>query len=248
MKQLKEVLLGVLTASVVLVVPLAVPAQIIDSYEPTAYDYGNVEIGESKIQIFTVTLQDVGDLLYVFSMLTIDNPADGDPTPYEGTSFTITSQPPTGLIPSGTSFEVEVTFNPITEGAHAVYLRMLSNERLGNDDLRIPLFGMGVPVETPPQEELSEILTFIANSVSNESLQGSGPGNSANGRLKALINMIEASGDLIEDGFIEQACQQLLDAYDRTDGYDSPPDFVGGEATVILANMILDLMEGLGCE
>ena len=63
--------------------------------------------------------------------------------------------------------------------------------------------------------------------------------------------MILTAGDLIEAGDIAGACEQLLDAYQKTDGIgvpDSPPDFVTGEAADDLAAMILDLMTILGCE
>jgi len=60
--------------------------------------------------------------------------------------------------------------------------------------------------------------------------------------------MIEAAGDLIDDGYIEEACQQLLDAYHRTDGVRRPPEFVAGEAAPTLAGMTLELMDSLGCE
>jgi hypothetical protein len=59
--------------------------------------------------------------------------------------------------------------------------------------------------------------------------------------------MIEAAGDLIDDGYIVEACQQLLVAYERCDGLPRPPEFVAGPAAPTLAQMILDLMLELGC-
>jgi len=70
------------------------------------------------------------------------------------------------------------------------------------------------------------ILNFFDASVADGSLVGNGPGNSAEGRKNALRNMIEAACDLIDDGYIKDACQQLLDAYQRTDSLSRPPDFV----------------------
>ena len=63
--------------------------------------------------------------------------------------------------------------------------------------------------------------------------------------------MIEAAGDLIEDGLIEEACQQLMDAYKKCDGLappESPPDFVAGPHAAELAVMIQNLRISLGCE
>ena len=59
--------------------------------------------------------------------------------------------------------------------------------------------------------------------------------------------MIEAAGDLIDDGAYEDACRQFLDAYKRCDGLARPPDFVSGSAALELAEMILDLIASLGC-
>jgi hypothetical protein len=60
--------------------------------------------------------------------------------------------------------------------------------------------------------------------------------------------MLEAAGDLIDAGRTAEACQQLQDAYQRTDGLPRPPEFVAGPAASTLAQMILDLMAVLGCE
>jgi hypothetical protein len=92
------------------------------------------------------------------------------------------------------------------------------------------------------------ILYFFDASVADGSLVGNGPGKSADGRRKALRNMLVASGKLIEKGYIDEACNQLLDAYKRCDGVPRPPEFVGGPAALNLATMILDRMASLGCE
>jgi hypothetical protein len=111
----------------------------------------------------------------------------------------------------------------------------------------VPLAGEGVTEEPPSPASIADILAFFDASVADGSLWGDGPGRSGEGRKKALRNMIEAAGDLIEDGYIETACEQLLDAYDRCDGLFPPPDFVNGSAAAALAQMILDLIEELGC-
>ena len=66
-------------------------------------------------------------------------------------------------------------------------------------------------------------------------------------RLNALRNMLEAAGNYIEQGSMRKACQQLLDAYHRTDGQSKPPDFVTGDAASHLANLIQGLVDSLGC-
>jgi hypothetical protein len=91
-------------------------------------------------------------------------------------------------------------------------------------------------------------LAFFDASVANGTLYGNGPGKSADGRRNALRNQIETAGDLIDDSAAQEACQQLLDAYQRCDGLPRPPEFVAGPAAPTLAQMILDLMGQLECD
>ena len=91
------------------------------------------------------------------------------------------------------------------------------------------------------------IVEFFDESVANNTLEGLGPGNSANGRLNAFRNMLETVSDLIEIDDIEGACRQLRTASEKCDGIIPPPDFVTGEAGPELNNMISELMEQLGC-
>jgi hypothetical protein len=102
--------------------------------------------------------------------------------------------------------------------------------------------GVGVESEPPPEECIQDILDFIEAAVDEGDLSGSGPGNSANNRLDTMINMIEACGDLIEEGYYGQAYDQLVTVYAKCDGESPPPDFVEGPARVELAGMISDLL------
>jgi hypothetical protein len=99
---------------------------------------------------------------------------------------------------------------------------------------------------TPAAPQIADILMFFDDSVANGTLVGSGPGNSAKGRLGALRNMIDAAGDLISQGRITKACQQLQNAYLRVDGQPKPPEFATGQAAAQLANMIQQLINSLG--
>ncbi|MHC4259697.1 MAG: hypothetical protein ACYSTF_04705 [Planctomycetota bacterium] len=95
---------------------------------------------------------------------------------------------------------------------------------------------------------LEHILEFIDTSVANGAIEGSGPGKSASNRLNALINMFEATSDLIAGGYLEDACGRLTAILKKCDGQVPPPDFISGEAVEELADMILQLMEDLECE
>jgi hypothetical protein len=105
-----------------------------------------------------------------------------------------------------------------------------------------------VQVEIPPEQQIINILNFIDDSVAEGNLAGIGPGNSAANRLNALKNMISAARNFIVQDRIADACRQLLDAYKKTDGNPSPPDFVTGDAAAVLAAMIESVREELGCE
>jgi hypothetical protein len=98
-----------------------------------------------------------------------------------------------------------------------------------------------------PSEEADNILRFIDYAVSDGVLEGEGKGRSAKGRLTAFINKIESARRLIESGSVSDACDQLSDALQRTDGQTPPPDFVGGEAAPEVMDMIGELMTALGC-
>jgi hypothetical protein len=59
--------------------------------------------------------------------------------------------------------------------------------------------------------------------------------------------MLQAASDLIQQGAFAQACQQLLDVLNRTDGNPQPPDFVTGPAAADLAAKVRALRSRLGC-
>ena len=99
-----------------------------------------------------------------------------------------------------------------------------------------------------PIEEIEETIDLVDESVEDGTLAGDGPGNSAKNRLNALRNKLEAARDLIGEGLYEDACDQLWSTYRKCDGNPRPPDFVTGDAAEDLADMILLLMDDLGCE
>ena len=94
--------------------------------------------------------------------------------------------------------------------------------------------------------EIQQVISFFDSSVQNGTLIGNGPGNSAQGRLGALRNMLAAAANLIASHDNSDAVTQLQEAYLRTDGNSQPPDFVMGQATDALAGRILELIHLLG--
>jgi len=102
---------------------------------------------------------------------------------------------------------------------------------------------------TPPNKQINAIKFFFDASVHDGTLEGVGPTRtSAAGKLKALRIMLEKTEGFIETDSREASCEQLSDAYKKTDGVPRPPDFVRGSGTAKLATMIQGLMNTLKCK
>ncbi|MFH2112815.1 MAG: choice-of-anchor D domain-containing protein [Candidatus Bathyarchaeota archaeon] len=202
---------------------------------PTTVQFGDVALGASATQI--VTIQNVGAAGLTVTGISLA-PGSG--------SFGVTSAPstPFTLAPGATAY-VSVAFTPTASGPASGTLRVTSDDP-DEGLVEITLSGNGVSGETPPSEQLAGILSFFDESVADGTLTGSGPGNSAKGRLSALRNMLEAAGDLIEEGRVDEAIRQLQAALLHVDGQPRPPDFVTGPAAAELASMIQQLIASLG--
>lgn len=94
---------------------------------------------------------------------------------------------------------------------------------------------------------LQEIIDTIRDAFSNPTLTPVGPGNSAHNRLRAFINMLEATGEFIEVGELEEACKQLESIRAKVDGDPSPPDWFEGESTSDILSKIDGLMTAIRC-
>jgi Abnormal spindle-like microcephaly-assoc'd, ASPM-SPD-2-Hydin len=203
---------------------------------PADVDFGDVNVGTTGSTI--VTVSNVGDAPLSVSGVALW------PT---GGPFAITTAPalPATVAPGGT-LDVPLAFSPTATGVRSGTLTLTSNDP-DEGTVQVPFTGRGVVSQPPPSQQIANILAFFDSSVAAGTLQGSGPGNSAQGRLRALRNMIEAAGDLIRRGLIADACGQLADARNRTDGQPQPPDFVSGPAAVELRTRIETLRATLGC-
>lgn len=200
---------------------------------PTSYDFGDVEIGSSTTMFVSIFNTGDGDLSiesFGFSAGSSSN-------------FSITTAPslPATVVPGGTA-DIEITFAPSAVYYSSAVLEIGSNDP-DESFVTVDLSGVGVVIETPPSEQVQEIITFIEDSVSVGELSGEGPGSSADKKLNAMINMIEAVGNLISDGLYEEAQQQLEDILKKCDGESPPPDFVTGPAASNLVVQIYELMQ-----
>jgi len=204
-----------------------VNAQI--TISPTGYNFGEVEVGSSASADFTLSNLWWGDLTILNIQLV-----------QAGADFILVTPPPGGtVIHPGSSCHFGVVFSPSAEGlATAVVELRWANGETGISTSEIS--GVGVTTQPPPVSML-EIISFFDISVANGTLMGTGSGNSAEGRLNALRNMLFQASNQIDAGDYEVACDQLNAALMRCD------DFVVGTARNDLKQMISDVMFGLGC-
>jgi len=207
---------------------------------PLTYDFGEVEI--DAFSSFIVSISNVGVTGFLACNVYFE----------EGSNPNFTTAVPPMipiLVDAGQTFDVEVTFTPSNIGSVTGTLFITSTDP-DESLIGVSLTGAGVSVEIPPSQKINDILTFIDESVETGTLVGTGPGNSALNRVKALKNMIESTGNLIESGDLVKACEQLYNIYLKMDGFAppiSPPDFVDGIAREELAKMVLELMQDIGC-
>ena len=213
------------------VVPAPLPE--IDVF-PLDVDFGQVDIGDSATTVITVS--NLGEGTLTVHELTLSGAAE----------FSLDAPAvPIDIAQAGT-VDLLLLFSPTAETTSLAELTMLSND--GDETwLMLPVTGDGVVASVPPAQQIVDILAFVDESVANGSLEGSGPGRSARGRLGALTNMLESVGEDIQLGDIEGACETLSDALKRTDGLAPPPDFVTGPAATELAARIILLSEALNC-
>lgn len=211
------------------------PPQV--TIDPLTHDFGNVQAGESSTVIVTLG-NEGGSALTLTDVLLLGDPvfAIDSPTDLPGT-----------LMP-GQWVDLVVSCTPIGPGWMAGTLEIHSDDP-DEPVVTASLQGFGTLSELPSDEQVEAIVAYVDDCVEDGTIVGDGPGNgaSADGRLNALLNQLDAVEDLIQEGFHEQACEQLAGLYKKTDGLPKPPDFVSGESAAVLSRLILDLMASIGC-
>jgi hypothetical protein len=100
---------------------------------------------------------------------------------------------------------------------------------------------------TTPLDQIQATIELFDVGIASGALSGTGPANSATGRATAFGNMLDQAEYLIENGYTDAACNQLLAAYRKVDGKLIPPDFIKGSEAAELASQIWALIEDLNC-
>lgn len=104
-----------------------------------------------------------------------------------------------------------------------------------------------IVVESDPLAMIGDIIDFFEASRADGTLVGLGPGASGEHRADAMGAMLEEAEALIAAEDWDEACGQVRAVYARTDNSFPPPDFVAGENTYALAEMLWDLGVEMDC-
>jgi len=203
---------------------------------PVDYDFGNVEINDSRAIVVTITNVAKGQLEITSLAFTAASSSD----------FAITGSPTLPIIlgPAATA-DIQVTYAPTSQGLAEATLEIASND---TDEplVVVTLVGAGEITELPPAQQIANIRAFYEQSVAAGTLVGNGPNpRAAERRLAAMGCMLKAASDLISLGFDEIAACLLTQISYRCDGQPIPPDFATGEAAPQLHSMIVDLIADL---
>jgi hypothetical protein len=198
---------------------------------------GQIAVGETTTGIVTVMSTGEAPVQVTEVFLTSDSHPD----------FWISERPPSPIpLEPESSFDVEVSFGPLSGGLRLATLALTSNSSAGSTAV-VPLSADGVAAPITPTTQIQHILDFLTTGGQTAALSGAGSGSSPEHRFNALRNMIKAAGDLLDLGDVAAACEQLQDAYQRCDGVSPPPDFVTGDARAELASLIQSLLTSEVC-
>jgi len=201
-----------------------------------SYNFGEVHWGDTRSAAITI-FNTGSDTLNISDILLNDA--------YDVFSMDLNISPPIDLEP-GESIDVVINFKPEALQSYIGSLVIESNDA-DEAMVQVPLSGIGVFADTP-SEQVIAVTDYIQDSIDTGELNAEGEGRSADNKVNALINMIEAAGDLLEAGETAEGCQQLTSIYLKVDGINPPPDFVSGPAIEGLGNAIQGLMTSYGCE
>jgi hypothetical protein len=133
----RSVVVALVLGLVLLAVPSSSGAQTI-GVAPPGWDFGDVALGDMETIVFT--LESLGPVpLTIHSYSILDDASS---------SFALDPDFPGPIILlPGETFPVDVTFSPTALGLHTADLRVESDAAPPDNDLRLPLRGVGVVPE-----------------------------------------------------------------------------------------------------
>jgi hypothetical protein len=198
-----------------------------------AIDFGDVPLGAFGTNSLAVGNQGNTDLTVASISLT----ADSDP------GFGVSGFPAFPFVLSpGSAAGTSIFFTPVAEGPALATVEVVSDDP-EQPIAPVALGGTGIGLV----DQVDALIVGSENSITEGSLSGAGPGASSTGRLGALLRMLESARDAVNSDAIEEACEQLLAAANRSDGLPRPPDFAAGPAAAELHEEIVAVRTRLPC-
>jgi hypothetical protein len=242
----KPQILTILTAVVLLTMPLVTAAQ--DAIiEPTALDFGKVEIGDSVTRSVTITNSvDVDDALEIYDISFYN--CDVVANPFEITSISISSNPI--ILPVGESVTVELTYTPSSLGPHTCVMVITSNDSIPpiTAVAMVDLIGTGVESREVVREMMDELLDRFEDAVQADLIEGTGKSQQARqNRIETIYLKLQLARRFIELGLYADACNMLSFVIERSDGDDRPFDFITGDAASELNGFAVAVSNALDC-
>jgi len=191
---------------------------------PVFYDFGNVAwMGSPRSTLINIANTGGQDL--TVSDLSIVEPS-GD---------FIVGTLPNNVATADTPIDLEVSFAPAMLGYQEGTLQINSNDP-DEPEVYVALSGVGVLSEET-DEQVEAVNTFIEDEVAADNLTPDKKNS-----VKNIKDMLTTYGDLIADGFVEDACAQLSDIYKKVDGKPSPPDKLEGPSLETLQDVIENML------
>jgi len=201
--------------------------------EPTAIDFGQVEVGSTSEPLL-VTIRNNGNTSLNLQNLNIVQAVDS------GFSYTPLPQMPLTMEPDSV-VTVEVQFTPSAEGAAVAILQIASDDP-ENPQIDVALSGTGFVTALTAKQQIAAIIDFYRACLIDGTIYGVGPGRSAANKAKALEHMLISAQKLIECDYDEVALIPLYTVKFKTDAVNRPCDFVEGPSVPILNAMVSDLI------
>lgn len=228
--------------ALLLLLPIQATAENLE-FEPTSWDYGEVQIGDGETMTFTV--KSIGPNPLLVDDISMRNDATGS---FEIDSIMLNGEEildPYFEVVVDDQFYVEVIFTPQVEGMLTADLNV-SSDAANYPQLNIPLQGEGIPAQTP-DEMMLEVIDFYDEAIAEGWLSGRARGQSGATTATMFREMLVDVYELIVAGNDNKACRELSKVLVRIDGASSPPDLVDGSVRGAVYNMLVEVGVALEC-
>jgi hypothetical protein len=196
--------------------------------EPASMDFGQIDIGTSAA--LSMTIANHGDAQLVIQSIAWAAGGNAD--------FAVAVLPELPLVIEPNCFvELSIVYTPTTLGAAAATLEIASDD-LDQPMMSLAVAGVGV---YPPLRQINDMIAFYDESVQNGTIQGIGPGRSAQAHVRAIRNVLLCTKFLIQSGYERYATVVLAEIDKLTDGQPRPKDLIVGSAVAEL-NAKIDML------